>query len=216
MKNDEVQNLEPLKGRDNVKEDFDRFLSVFVSVQSEERYVRTPAGSTCLTVFWHRCGDFRVWCGFRDPDVNRRRKYWNCFSIQGAPGEDSQLSPDLETNLPPDGGLNLNYGAVFLSDKNGRDIYLGHTGRITIQHRKKRLTRNQFMARYVSRDPHLPIVTISRAQQGDEVSVVLIGRISGSDFKDGLFGFVKDVRAIKVQFKQEIDRNVGGHNEQIE
>ena len=201
MKNDEMRNIEPVNGYHNVKDAFDHMCGVLTSRQSQERFVATPAGRTKLTVYWHRLGGFRVWCGFRDPDVKPRRKYWNCFGIENSPVEKSTLSPDLEVNPQPMGCLNLNYGGVFLTTGSGGDIYVGHTGRITIHHRKERQTRERFMAEYEARRPRLPIVEVFRKNQQDNVRVVLIGRIAEPTFKSKLFGFVKDVKTIKNQYR---------------
>ena len=59
------------------------------------------------------------------------------------------------------------------------------------------------MAQYESCHPRLPVVTVFRENQRDYVKVVLIGEISESNFKNRLFNFVKDVRAIKNQYRRE-------------
>lgn len=134
------------------------------------------------------------------------RKYWNCFGIEDCSAGNAALAPDLEINPPPAGGMNLNYSGVFLTTRSGEDVYLGHTGRITIHHRKKKQTREQFITEYESLHPRLPVVVAFRKNKRDYVKVVLIGRISEPNFKDRLFGFVKDVRTIKNQYKPDNNR----------
>ena len=57
------------------------------------------------------------------------------------------------------------------------------------------------MAEYEARRPRLPIVEVFRKNQQDNVRVVLIGRIAEPTFKSKLFGFVKDVKTIKNQYR---------------
>ena len=203
MGNDELRKFEPLHGRDDIKDAFDNMCAVLSSHQIQKRSVSTPAGVTELDTYWHELDNFRAWCGFRDPDVRERRNYWNCFGIDNSIGENSTLSPDLEINPPPAGGLNLNYGGGFLTTGSGGDIYVGHTGRITIHHRKERLTRERFIAEYEARPSHLPIIEVFRKSQQDYVTVILIGRIAEATFKNKLFGFVRDVKTIKNQFRNK-------------
>ena len=192
-----------IRGCNNIKNAFDRMKSAFVSNQSEERNVSTPAGITNLTIYWHNLETFRAWCGFRDPDARPQRKYWNCFGVEGFPGEQLTLSPSLEINPPPEGGLDLRYGGVFLSNTDSKETYLGHTGRITIHHRQGVLTREEFIGHYQENYANLPIETIYRANQADNVQVVLIGSTSEAVFRERVLNYVKDVKAIKDYFRQE-------------
>ena len=203
MRNNEMQQFEPLHGRDHIKHAFDAICAVLSTHLTQNRTVSTPGGVTELDTYWHEFDDFRAWFGFRDPDVKKRRQYWNCFGIDNSIGKSSTLSPDLEINPPPAGGLNLNYGGVILAAGSEQNLYLGHTGRVTIHHRKKRLTRERFMAAYENSRSHLPIVEVFRNNQQDYVRTILIGKISDTTFKIKLFGFVRDVKTIKNQFRNK-------------
>ena len=194
--------LKPVEGRDNIWELFDRMCSALRSDEYEEQFVGTPAGGGTLTIYWHNYVALRVWCGFRDPDAVVPRRYWNCFGIEFERGEDPNLSPDLEINPPAIGGLNLNNGGVFLADVDSAHIYLGHTGTITINNADGGLNRQDFLDEYHLLN-RLPIVSVYRERQQDEVDVILIGRSYEVDFKDNIFGFVKDVRAIKDHYRRQ-------------
>ena len=206
MNEDRALRLQPISDRDNTKLVFDSMCLALSSDNFEERVVVTPAGPTPLVVFWHKYMTINVWCGFRDPDVKQRRKYWNCFGIEGSPDEQTTLSPNLEINPPPNGGLDLRNGGVFLSCQSTGEKYVGHTGRITVNAQKRRLTREQFLERYESLDSHLPMIEVRRENQGDEIKIVLIGNISESDFKNKVFDFAKEVKNIKDRFRQESER----------
>ena len=199
MNNDELQEFEPLHGHDIIKDAFDNMCAVLSSHQIQRRSVSTRGGVTELATYWHELDNFRAWCGFGDPDVRERRKYWNCFGIDDSTDENSTLSPDLEINSPPAGRLNLNYGGVFLTTRSRRYIYLGHTGRITMHQREEGQTREGFLIEYESSYCSLPIVEVFRTKQTDCVRVILIGGITEPTFKNMLFGFVKDVKTIKNQ-----------------
>ena len=198
-----MQQFEPLHGRDHIKHAFDNMCAVLSSHQIQNRSVSTPGGVTELATYWHEFDDFRAWCGFRDPDVRKRRKYWNCFGIDNSIGENSTLSPDLEINPPPAGGLNLSYGGVFLTAGSRKNIYVGHTGRITVHHRKERLTRQRFISEYEARHSHLPVTEVFRNSQQDYIRIILIGEIAETTFKNKLFRFVRDVKTMKNQFRNK-------------
>ena len=59
------------------------------------------------------------------------------------------------------------------------------------------------MAEYEDRPSHLPIIEVFRKSQQDYVTVILIGRIAEATFKNKLFGFVRDVKTIKNQFRNK-------------
>ena len=202
MKNGDLQQYEPIEGFDDVRDGFDHMRSALSSQQCQDRIVQTPAGRKELTVYWHIRGTSMVWCGFDDPDANQRRKYWNCFGIEDSLAGNAILSPDLEINPPYNGGLDLRNGGVILHRKNCDGLFLGHTGKVTIHLGQDRLTRQQFIARYESCYSRLPVVSVYRVRQRDEVGVVLIGRISDATFKDRLLGFVKDVHTIKLKCRR--------------
>lgn len=186
--------LKPVKGRNNILEAFklmretlkdgaDRFPGCMIS---------TPGGSEEQDVYWHP--QYEFWFSFRPPQSKKR--FWNSFGHDDLQQKNtSPLTPTVEINPPLHVGVKGNNGGALLRDRHG-NIYLGHTGSITIVGHDGG-SKSNFWDKYEKLCGGEDIMTISTSGKSNGRKIVLLGRVDKPDLKRKVSDFVRTVAKIK-------------------
>ena len=186
--------LRPVEGQENILEAF-RVMRNTLQVGAvifPKSTISTPAGITPIDVYW--CPQYNFWFSFRSPEV--KNKFWNCFGLDDLQQKNTtSLTPTVEINPPLNIGVKGNNGGALLRDRHG-NIYLGHTGNITIVGYVGR-SKSNFWHKYETLCGIEDIVTVSTSGKSDGRKVVLLGRVDKPDLKRKISEFVRTVAEIK-------------------
>lgn len=101
----------------------------------------------------------------------------------------------MEINPPINVGVRGNNGGAILRDRHG-NIYLGHTGSITIVGHEGG-SKSNFWHKYEKLCGRKNIVSVSTLGKSDGRKVVLLGRVDKPDLKRKVSEFVRTVAEIK-------------------
>lgn len=186
--------LRPVEGQENILEAF-RVMRNTLQVGADifpKSTISTPAGSTPIDVYW--CPQYNFWFSFRPPES--KNKFWNCFGLDNIQKENtSPLTPIVEINPPINVGVKGNNGGALLLDGRG-NIYLGHTGSITIIGYEGE-SKSNFWHKYEKLCGREDIITVSTSGKSNGRKVVLLGRVDKPDLKRKVSDFVRTVAEIK-------------------
>ena len=160
--------------------------------------ISTPRGqSPGMQMYLHSIDGAELWSSFNSAE-EQQGGYWNLLGIRELESSKSAQVPVVQLNPPVNGGLDLRYGAVFLKDLESR-VHLGHTGSLQMQGLGHGKPRRHFLSRLARNGQ---VVTVRRPEQGDDVSVAVIGRIDSDDFRDNVLRFVLQVKECKDELKK--------------
>ena len=189
--------LVPVEGEIRTKRLVDSVSETLESGNKFQGVIDTPSPyekSAGMQMYLHELNDVDVWCSFNNwRNKKGNRVYWNCLGVGGPPGDEGAQVPVVELNPRFQGGLNLNFGVVFLEDKDDR-FYLAHTGRVQVQGLGRTTVRKSFLQWF---EDSGSVVTVPRPKKRDSVDVAVIGQIEADSLKKDVLSFVLNVKEWK-------------------
>lgn len=152
-----------------------------------ERHIGYQGGGDTLDAHWSSTLGF--WHVLTDELPAAKNRFWCAFGVDD-PTESSSLSITLEIN-PPISGTNRRIAGAFVQDRETRDIYYAHSGKIGGG--RKGIGKESFLANYRGKEA----VSDVEWADGQVTPMIVIGAVDDPNLPVHLRRYIDEVIRIK-------------------